>query len=813
MIDLRSDTVTRPSRAMLEAMMAAPVGDDVYGDDPTVNALQDYAAELSGKEAAIFLPTGTQANLVALLSHCERGEEYIVGQAAHNYLFEAGGAAVLGSIQPQPIDAAADGTLPLDKVAMKIKPDDIHFARTKLLSLENTHNGKVLPREYLKEAWEFTRERNLALHVDGARIFNAVVAYGCELKEITQYCDSFTICLSKGLGTPVGSLLVGNRDYIKRAIRWRKMAGGGMRQSGILAAAGMYALKNNVARLQEDHDNAAWMAEQLREAGADVMRQDTNMLFVRVGEENAAALGEYMKARNVLINASPIVRLVTHLDVSREQLAEVAAHWRAFWRVKERDVPQRILVLGASGYIGQHLVRTLSQQGHQILAAARHVDRLAKLQLANVSCHKVDLSWPDNLPALLQDIDTVYFLVHSMGEGGDFIAQERQVALNVRDALREVPVKQLIFLSSLQAPPHEQSDHLRARQATADILREANVPVTELRAGIIVGAGSAAFEVMRDMVYNLPVLTPPRWVRSRTTPIALENLLHYLVALLDHPASEHRIFEAAGPEVLSYQQQFEHFMAVSGKRRWLIPIPLPTRWISVWFLNVITSVPPTTARALIQGLKHDLLADDTALRALIPQRLIAFDDAVRSTLKEEEKLVNSSDWGYDAQAFARWRPEYGYFAKQAGFTVKTSASLAALWQVVNQIGGKERYFFGNILWQTRALMDRAIGHKLAKGRPEREYLQTGDAVDSWKVIVVEPEKQLTLLFGMKAPGLGRLCFSLEDKGDYRTIDVRAFWHPHGMPGLFYWLLMIPAHLFIFRGMAKQIARLAEQSTD
>lgn len=813
MIDLRSDTVTRPSRAMLEAMMAAPVGDDVYGDDPTVNALQDYAAELSGKEAAIFLPTGTQANLVALLSHCERGEEYIVGQAAHNYLFEAGGAAVLGSIQPQPIDAAADGTLPLDKVAMKIKPDDIHFARTKLLSLENTHNGKVLPREYLKEAWEFTRERNLALHVDGARIFNAVVAYGCELKEITQYCDSFTICLSKGLGTPVGSLLVGNRDYIKRAIRWRKMTGGGMRQSGILAAAGIYALKNNVARLQEDHDNAAWMAEQLREAGADVMRQDTNMLFVRVGEENAAALGEYMKARNVLINASPIVRLVTHLDVSREQLAEVAATGVHSWRVKERDVPQRILVLGASGYIGQHLVRTLSQQGHQILAAARHVDRLAKLQLANVSCHKVDLSWPDNLPALLQDIDTVYFLVHSMGEGGDFIAQERQVALNVRDALREVPVKQLIFLSSLQAPPHEQSDHLRARQATADILREANVPVTELRAGIIVGAGSAAFEVMRDMVYNLPVLTPPRWVRSRTTPIALENLLHYLVALLDHPASEHRIFEAAGPEVLSYQQQFEHFMAVSGKRRWLIPIPLPTRWISVWFLNVITSVPPTTARALIQGLKHDLLADDTALRALIPQRLIAFDDAVRSTLKEEEKLVNSSDWGYDAQAFARWRPEYGYFAKQAGFTVKTSASLAALWQVVNQIGGKERYFFGNILWQTRALMDRAIGHKLAKGRPEREYLQTGDAVDSWKVIVVEPEKQLTLLFGMKAPGLGRLCFSLEDKGDYRTIDVRAFWHPHGMPGLFYWLLMIPAHLFIFRGMAKQIARLAEQSTD
>ncbi|GLV16574.1 TPA: low-specificity L-threonine aldolase [Klebsiella quasipneumoniae subsp. similipneumoniae] len=330
MIDLRSDTVTRPGRAMLEAMMAAPVGDDVYGDDPTVNELQRYAADLAGKEAALFLPTGTQANLVGLLSHCQRGEEYIVGQGAHNYLYEAGGAAVLGSIQPQPIDAAADGSLPLDKVAAKIKPDDIHFAPTRLLSLENTHNGKVLPRDYLQEAWAFTRQRNLALHVDGARIFNAVVAYGCELRDIAQYCDSFTICLSKGLGAPVGSLLVGSEAYIRRAVRWRKMVGGGMRQAGILAAAGLYALKNNVQRLQEDHDNAAWMADQLRAIGADVTRHDTNMLFVRVGDEQARALGEFMQARNVLINASPVVRLVTHLDVDRQQLSEVVAHWQAF---------------------------------------------------------------------------------------------------------------------------------------------------------------------------------------------------------------------------------------------------------------------------------------------------------------------------------------------------------------------------------------------------------------------------------------------------------------------------------------------------
>ncbi|MEX5412599.1 low-specificity L-threonine aldolase [Atlantibacter hermannii] len=330
MIDLRSDTVTRPGRAMLEQMMAAPVGDDVYGDDPTVNELQAYAAQLSGKEAALFLPTGTQANLVALLSHCERGEEYIVGQAAHNYLFEAGGAAVLGSIQPQPIEAELDGTLALDKVAAKIKPDDIHFARTRLLALENTHNGKVLPREYLQQAWEFSRERGLALHVDGARIFNAVVTYGCELEEVVRYCDSFTICLSKGLGAPVGSLLVGSRDYIKRATRWRKMVGGGMRQAGILAAAGLYALQNNVDRLKDDHDNAAWLADALKATGADVRRQQTNMLFVRVPQQDVAALGEFMKRRNILINAAPVTRLVTHLDVSREQLAEVVDSWQQF---------------------------------------------------------------------------------------------------------------------------------------------------------------------------------------------------------------------------------------------------------------------------------------------------------------------------------------------------------------------------------------------------------------------------------------------------------------------------------------------------
>ncbi|MEI2265164.1 low-specificity L-threonine aldolase [Erwinia sp. CGal63] len=330
MIDLRSDTVTRPSAAMLSAMMAAETGDDVYGDDPTVNALEARAAELSGKEAALFLPTGTQANLVALLCHCQRGEEYIVGQLAHNYKYEAGGAAVLGSIQPQPILAAKDGTLPLDIVEQFIKPDDFHFAITRLLSLENTHNGKVLPLSYLQEAWEFTRKHKLALHVDGARIFNAVVALGVSLRDLTQYCDTLTICLSKGLGTPVGSLLCGSKEYIERAKRWRKMTGGAMRQSGILAAAGLYALEHNVARLQEDHDNAAWLAAQLKAAGVQVSSQNTNMVFVHLPENQAAPLQAWMREKGIVLHTGAVTRMVTHLNVDRQALEKVVAEWKAF---------------------------------------------------------------------------------------------------------------------------------------------------------------------------------------------------------------------------------------------------------------------------------------------------------------------------------------------------------------------------------------------------------------------------------------------------------------------------------------------------
>lgn len=315
---------------MLSAMLTAETGDDVYGDDPTVNALEAEIAHRSGKQAALFLPTGTQANLVALLCHCNRGEEYIVGQLAHNYKYEAGGAAVLGSIQPQPILQERDGTLPLATVEQFIKPDDIHFAITRLLSLENTFNGKVLPLSYLEQAWDFTRQHDLALHIDGARIFNAAVTLGLPLEALARYADSLSICLSKGLGAPIGSLLCGSQQFIQRARRWRQMTGGGMRQAGILAAAGLYALEHNVARLQHDHDNAAWLAEELKAAGVAVSRQDTNMVFIKLPQAQIAPLKEWLKQRDILVSTGEVTRLVTHLDIDRRALENVVDAWREF---------------------------------------------------------------------------------------------------------------------------------------------------------------------------------------------------------------------------------------------------------------------------------------------------------------------------------------------------------------------------------------------------------------------------------------------------------------------------------------------------
>jgi threonine aldolase len=333
-VDLRSDTVTRPAVAMREAMLAAEVGDDVYGEDPTVNALQQRLADELGFDAGLFVPSGTQSNLLALLAHCERGDEYLVGMDAHTYKFEGGGAAVLGSIQPQPIVQDADGSLPLERIEAAIKPRDPHFARTRVLALENTWHGRALPLEYLQAAHDVARAHGLGLHLDGARLFNAAIACDVPAREIARHFDTVSICLSKGLGAPVGSVLVGSHALIDKARRWRKVTGGGWRQAGILAAAGQYALDHHVTRLADDHNRAAYLAGRLREiAGIDLLGQYTNMVFIDVPAQRLRDLDVHLRAAGIRISIGylPTLRLVTHLDIDDDGIERTATAFREFF--------------------------------------------------------------------------------------------------------------------------------------------------------------------------------------------------------------------------------------------------------------------------------------------------------------------------------------------------------------------------------------------------------------------------------------------------------------------------------------------------
>jgi threonine aldolase len=344
-VDLRSDTVTQPTPAMREAMMAAPLGDDVFGTDPSVNALQEKIAALLGFETAMFVPTGTQSNLCAILSHCGRGDEYIVGQQAHCYRWEGGGAAVFGSVQPQPLDHAPDGTLPLAQIEAAIKPDDAHFARTKLLALENTLGGKLLPFEYVQAATDLAKRKGLQRHLDGARLFNAATAQAAlnkrsdiraEARRIAQCFDSVSVCFSKGLGAPIGSALVGSREFIARAHRIRKMAGGGMRQAGLLASAASHALDHHVDRLADDHALAQRLAQGLEGIeGLVVEAPDTNIVFVDLtgaAQARSAELIASLNSQGILATGLYRLRFVTHLDVDAAGVDRAVAAIRAFFK-------------------------------------------------------------------------------------------------------------------------------------------------------------------------------------------------------------------------------------------------------------------------------------------------------------------------------------------------------------------------------------------------------------------------------------------------------------------------------------------------
>jgi len=469
---------------------------------------------------------------------------------------------------------------------------------------------------------------------------------------------------------------------------------------------------------------------------------------------------------------------------------------------------QTVLVLGASGYVGSHLVPRLINGGYRVRAAARNRD---VLEARGWDCEiaEADALEPATLATALEGIDVAYYLVHSMGAGKGFAERDRRAAENFRAAAEAAGVKRIIYLGGLQ-PAGGESEHLASRRETGERLRAGTVPVTEIRAGIIVGPGSAAFEVIRDLVFHLRVMTTPRWVRSRTQPIALDDLLDYLVGLLQVEATAGGTFDVAGAETLSYGQMLKQFARVVGRRVVILPLPVLTPRLSSYWLDLVTAVPASVARPLIDGLTHDLLADDAPIRRLIPIPLLGFEDAVRAALEVERSDALAARWAEGSLVLRRYRHDVAFYSKRATARAEAEATPDHLWEAVASVGGARGWYYLDFLWRLRGLLDRLVGGVgMRRGRRHSTNLRVGDAIDFWRVVGVEPGRRLVLVAEMKLPGTASLEFEVEPEGpEHSALTTTARFHPAGIPGLLYWYALWPIHGRLFNGLTRAIAKSA-----
>jgi uncharacterized protein YbjT (DUF2867 family) len=478
---------------------------------------------------------------------------------------------------------------------------------------------------------------------------------------------------------------------------------------------------------------------------------------------------------------------------------------------KETPLPgRRAVIIGASGYIGTHLVPRLVEQGWAVRATARSAKVLAARQWHGVEILQADILDAASLDAALADMDVAFYLVHCMSAGGNFAAIERQGAGNFVAAANAAGLRRIVYLGGL-TPRNPQSQHLQGRIETGEILRHANCEVVEIRAGMVIGPGSAAWEVMRDLVNHLPIMITPRWVRSRSTPIGLDNLMTYLIGLATAPLQGKPVFEASGGDIRTYEDMMLTYGKLIGKRPIILDVPVLTPKLSSYWLRLITSVPTNVAAALVEGLTHDLIADDAAIRELIPQRLLDFKESVEAAMKIEEAHAVATRWVEGSLACRDWNPQYAFYAKCVGDEAIAQASVDALWKEILLIGNQGDFFYANLLWRLRRLIDYFLGGPAMRfKRRHPTELRVGDVFDGWRVIGLTPGARLTLLMEMRTPGSGVLEFEIEPADTGNLIRATAYLHPAGVWGLLYWYAMWPFHVFLFAGLTRAIERRAEK---
>ena len=470
-----------------------------------------------------------------------------------------------------------------------------------------------------------------------------------------------------------------------------------------------------------------------------------------------------------------------------------------------------VLVFGASGYIGRHLVPALLAEGHKVRAAARRMAPLEAEGWDGVELVQADAHDPDTLPKALNGMSTAYFLVHSMADGADFPERERRAAAAFAEAAEKAGVERIVYLGGL-APKEAASTHLASRVATGEELRRGPVPVSELRAPVIVGPGSVAFEVMRDLAAYLPVMVTPKWVRAKSPPIALDDLLGDLVALPRKTPADNAIYETGGPEQLSYERMLRIIARELGRPEpVIIPVPFMSPELSSYWLAFVSATPTDVARALIGGLKHDLSADDAGLRQRIPRDPMPFDEATRRAFEREKAFTAHDRWREGAFNLRGHRHDIGYYAKKMSRSATTKVDAETLWRTLADMGTREAgYFFLSSLWEVRKTVDRLLGGRPAGRRKPGRDPEPGERFDMWEVLASDRPRRLTLKINAVVPGRGGLEFEIDETPEgHSRLTATMYWHPAGAPGLLYWYKLGPPHAILLQGMVARICERAE----